>query len=367
MGGLADILPLAAEDSGGNFLVSPNVGLMIWTLLAFGITLFVLNKVAFPRIAEALDKRRKAIEDSIESANQAKREADELLEEYRARLREAREQADDIVVRARKAAEGLGDEAKAAATKQREELMAATRRDIEAETRRALEEIRKEVADLTLIATEKVTRKSLTPEDHRRLIEEALGEVDFSTLAQGEPQLAMEEIAEVYARALFEAAKDDGVLDRVHDELGQFADALDEDRNLQVFLFSPYFSSEEKKDGIRRIVSDADERLLNFLELLAERHRMPALFRIRRIFQDLWADENKLLPVTVTSATELDTGLVDDIGKRIEEQTGRRVELSSNVDPDVLGGLMVRVGNMVLDATVRNRLEQLRKQVAKAA
>jgi F-type H+-transporting ATPase subunit delta len=177
----------------------------------------------------------------------------------------------------------------------------------------------------------------------------------------------MEEIAEVYARALFEAAKDDGVLDRVHEELGQFADALDEDRNLQVFLFSPYFSSEEKKDGIRRIVSDADERLLNFLELLAERHRMPALFRIRRIFQDLWADENKLLPVTVTSATELDTGLVDDIGKRIEEQTGRRVELSSNVDPDVLGGLMVRVGNMVLDATVRNRLEQLRKQVAKAA
>jgi len=177
----------------------------------------------------------------------------------------------------------------------------------------------------------------------------------------------MEEIAEVYARALFEAAKDDGVLDRAHDELGEFADALDEDRNLQVFLFSPYFSSEEKKDGIRRIVSDADERVLNFLELLAERHRMPAVFRIRRIFEDLWADENKLLPVVVTSATELDAGLVEDIGKRIEEQTGRRVELSSNVNPDVLGGLMVRVGNMVLDATVRNRLEQLRKQVAKAA
>ncbi len=134
-----------------------------------------------------------------------------------------------------------------------------------------------------------------------------------------------------------------------------------------MFLFSPYFSSEEKKDGIRRIVSDADERLLNFLELLAERHRMPVLFRIRRIFDGLWAEENKLLPVTVTSATELDAGLVEEIGKRIEEQTGRRVELSSNVDPDVLGGLMVRVGNMVLDATVRNRLEQLRKQVAKAA
>jgi F-type H+-transporting ATPase subunit delta len=177
----------------------------------------------------------------------------------------------------------------------------------------------------------------------------------------------MEEIAEVYARALFEAAQEDGVLDRVHEELGQFADALDDDRNLQVFLFSPYFSSEEKKQGVRRIVTDADERLLNFLELLAERHRMPVLFRIRRLVDDLWAEENKLLPVTVTSATELDQGLIDDIGKRIEEQTGRQVELSSTVDPDVLGGLRVRVGNMVLDATVRNRLEQLRKQVTKVA
>jgi F-type H+-transporting ATPase subunit delta len=177
----------------------------------------------------------------------------------------------------------------------------------------------------------------------------------------------MEEIAEVYARALFEVARDNDVLDRVHDELGEFADALDEDRNLQVFLFSPYFSSEEKKNGVQRIVSDADERIVNFLELLAERHRMPALFRIRRLFDGLWAEENKLLPVTVTSATELDQGLVDEIGKRIGEETGRRVQLSSNVDPDVLGGLRVQVGNMVLDATVRNRLEQLRKQVAKAA
>src|SRR5829696_7000343 len=177
----------------------------------------------------------------------------------------------------------------------------------------------------------------------------------------------MEELAEVYARALFEAARDNDVLDRVHDELGEFADALDGDRNLQVFLFSPYFSSAEKKDGVQRIVSDADERLVNFLELLAERHRMPALFRIRRTFDSMWAEENKLLPVTVTSAVELDEGLVQDIGKRIEDQTGRRVELSANVDPDVLGGLTVRVGNMVLDATVRNRLEHLRKQVAKAA
>ena len=177
----------------------------------------------------------------------------------------------------------------------------------------------------------------------------------------------MEEIAEVYSRALFEVAKENDVLDRVHDELGEFADALDTDRNLQVFLFSPYFSSEEKKKGVRSIVSDADEQVLNFLELLAERHRMPALFRIRRSFDAMWAEENKLLPVSVTSAVELDEGIVEEIGKEIEEQTGRRVELSANVDPDVLGGLRLQVGNMVLDATVRNRLEQLRKQVAKAA
>ena len=176
----------------------------------------------------------------------------------------------------------------------------------------------------------------------------------------------MEEIAEVYARSLFEVAKEHDVLDRVHDEIGEFAEALDEDRTLQLFLFSPYFSSEEKRDGVRKIVTDADERFVNFLELLAERHRMPALFRIRREFDSLWAEENKLLPVTVTSAIELDEGLVKDIGKRIEEQTDRTVELSSNVDPDVLGGLKVQVGNMVLDGTVRNRLERLRKQVAKA-
>jgi ATP synthase F1 delta subunit len=177
----------------------------------------------------------------------------------------------------------------------------------------------------------------------------------------------MQEIAEVYARALFEVAREHDALDRVHDELAEFAEALEQDRNLQVFLFSPYFSSEEKKEGITRIVSDADERLVNFLELLAERHRMPVLFRIRRGFDSLWGEENRLLPVTVTSAVELDQELVDSIGERIAEQTGREVDLSSNVDPDVLGGLQVRVGNMVLDATVRNRLEQLRKQVARAA
>jgi ATP synthase F1 delta subunit len=177
----------------------------------------------------------------------------------------------------------------------------------------------------------------------------------------------MEEIAEVYARSLFEVAMEHDALDRIHDELGEFSEALSEERNLQVFLFSPYFSSEEKKRGVTSIISDADEHFVNFLELLAERHRMPALFRIKKEFDALWADENQLLPVTVTSAVELDERLVEEIGERIQDQTGRKVELSSNVDPEVLGGLMVQVGNMVLDGTVRNRLERLRKQVTKAA
>ena len=177
----------------------------------------------------------------------------------------------------------------------------------------------------------------------------------------------MEEIAEVYSRALFQVAKENDLLDRIHDELGELVNALEEDSDLRLFFFSPYFSSEEKKEGVAKLLEDADERFVRFLELLAERHRMPVIFRVRRAFDSMWAEENKLLPVSVTSAVELDQSLVDDIGKRISDQTGRRVELSATVDPDVLGGLVVRVGNMVLDASVRNRLEQLRKQVARAA
>lgn len=186
MDALANILILAAEakkDSGGSFLVSPGLGLMIWTLIAFGTTFLILRKYAFPRIVEALEKRRLAIEGSIEEAQQARKEADELLKEYRERLKEAREQAEDIIVRSRKAAEKFEEESKERAKKDHQEAMDRTRREIQAETRRALDEIRKEVADLTIIATEKVARKSLDSDDQRRLIEEALAEVDFSAFA----------------------------------------------------------------------------------------------------------------------------------------------------------------------------------------
>ena len=177
----------------------------------------------------------------------------------------------------------------------------------------------------------------------------------------------MEEIATVYARSLFEVAKEHDELDEIHEELGQFADALDESRELQVFFFSPYFSSQEKKDGIDKVVEGANEHFVNFLKLIAERHRVPAIFRIRRAFDDLWREENRLLEVRITSAVDLDEDLVKTIGERIEQQTGRRIDLDANVDPDVIGGLVVRVGNMVMDASVRGRLERLRKEVARAA
>ena len=176
----------------------------------------------------------------------------------------------------------------------------------------------------------------------------------------------MEEIAAVYARSLFEVAQEQGKLDTIREELGQFADDLDGNRELQVFFFSPYFSTIEKKDGLDRAVSDADPILVNFLKLLIENHRMPVIFRVRRVVDELWRKENKLLPVTVTSAVELDQATVSQIGDRIAEQTGRKVELSAIVEPAILGGLVVRVGNSILDASIRNRLEQLRKQVARA-
>ena len=177
----------------------------------------------------------------------------------------------------------------------------------------------------------------------------------------------MQEIAEVYARSLFEVAKEHDVLDDVHEQLGEFADELEKNRELQVFFFSPYFSSEEKKDGISKLVEDADEHMIRFLELLAERHRMPVLPRIRREFEAMYAEERKLLPVTITSAVELDANTVKRIGKRIEEETGKRIELATSVDPDVIGGLAMQVGNLIMDATIRSRLERLRKEVAKAA
>jgi ATP synthase F1 delta subunit len=176
----------------------------------------------------------------------------------------------------------------------------------------------------------------------------------------------VEEIAQVYARSLFEVAKEHDKLDVIRDELTEFTDALADEHDLQIFFFSPYFSTPEKKDGLHKALEGADEELGNFLELLIEKHRMPALFRIRREFDALWEEENRRLPVSVTSAIELEEETVKQIGDAIGKQTGREIDLTSNVDPDILGGIVLRVGNSILDASIRNRLEKLRKQVVKA-
>jgi F-type H+-transporting ATPase subunit delta len=176
----------------------------------------------------------------------------------------------------------------------------------------------------------------------------------------------MEEIAAVYARSLFEVAQDQGTLDEMREQLGQFADAVDANRDVAIFLFSPYFSTAEKQDGLRRMLEDALPAFVNFLELLIENHRMPVIFRIRRAFDALWQEEHRLLPVQITSAIELDEQTIERIGEQIGERAGRAVQLTTSVEPDILGGIIVRVGNSILDASIRNRLDQLRKQVAAA-
>jgi ATP synthase F1 delta subunit len=175
----------------------------------------------------------------------------------------------------------------------------------------------------------------------------------------------VEEIAQVYARSLFEVARDHGQIDEIREQLGEFADALDEDRSLTTFFFSPYFSTEEKKEGLHKAIEGAEPIFLNFLELLLEKHRMPVIHRVRRDYDALWREENKLLPVQVTSAIDLDEEIVKHLADRIAEQTDRKIELTTTVEPDILGGIVLRVGNSILDASIRNRLEQLRRQVAR--
>ncbi len=177
----------------------------------------------------------------------------------------------------------------------------------------------------------------------------------------------MEELARVYARSLFEVGREQGKLDELREQVVQFADALDEHRELAVFFFSPYFSSKEKQEGLGRLLEDADPILVNFLGLLIENHRMPVIFRIRQEYERLWDEENKMLPVEITSAIELDQATTESLGKTIGERAGRKVTLAARVDPDILGGIVVRVGNSILDASIRNRLEQLRRHVAQGA
>ncbi len=177
----------------------------------------------------------------------------------------------------------------------------------------------------------------------------------------------MDELAQVYARALFEVAREQGKLDVLREQLAQFAEALEGDRQLAIFFFSPYFSTAEKEQGLERVLEGADDSFVNFLRLLIEKHRMPVLFRIRQVYQQMWDEENKVLPVEITSAIELDQATTESLGNRIGERAGRKVTLAARVDPEIIGGIILRVGNSILDASIRNRLERLRRHVAQGA
>jgi F-type H+-transporting ATPase subunit delta len=177
----------------------------------------------------------------------------------------------------------------------------------------------------------------------------------------------MDELAQVYARALFEVALAQGKLDELREQLAQFADALDQNHELAVFFFSPYFSTTEKRQALDTLLDGADELFVNFLALLIENHRMPVIFRIRHEYERLWDEENRTLPVEITSAIALDDATTESLGRTIGERAGRKVTLAARVDPDILGGIIIRVGNSILDASIRNRLEQLRRHVAQGA
>lgn len=179
----------------------------------------------------------------------------------------------------------------------------------------------------------------------------------------------MEELARVYGRSLFEVAVEQGKIDLLREQLGQFADALarhggEPSARLALFFFSPYFSSAEKQDALPGLLPDADQTFLNFLSTLIENHRMPVIFRIRDAYERLWEEHNRVLPVEITSAITLDEETTASLAQRIGERTARNVKLATRVDPDILGGIVLRVGNSILDASIRNRLEQLRRQVA---
>ena len=347
----------------------PRRGLMIWTLLVFGSSMFlVLRKVAFPRIAEALDKRQRAIEESIDTAERARAEADELLDEYRERLREARGRPTRSSPAPARPARSHERETLEEARAKREEMMEQTRRDIEAETRRAIQEIRAEVADLTVLATEKVTRKTLDEADQQRLVEEALAELDFAALARGAAATSRWRRSPRSTPArCSRSPRSRTSSTSCASSSAQFADALDEyARAADVLLLAVLLDRGEAgrpgQGGLRRRPDDRQ------LPQAADREPPDAGASSACGASTTGSGRRRTSSCRSRSrrAVELDQATVQQHRRRIAEQTGRKVELTANVDPDILGGIVVRVGNSILDASIRNRLENLRKQVVKA-
>ena len=331
---------------------------MVWTIVVFAISLYILRRRSSPD-RRSLDARAQKIEGDVDAAEHTRTEAERCSPIPRAAEGGARPVRGDRPARApdggvaRGRGQGARQEFVAEAAKKAE-------REIEAATKRALDDIRREVADLTIMATEKVTRKSLTDADQKRLVEEALGELDFSSISGARTD--MEELAQVYARSLFEVAREQGKLDVLREQLAQLADALRENRELEVSSSPP---TSPRRRSRRRSGScwTALRGVLNFLGLLIENHRMPVIFHIRRQYERLWDEENKTLPVEILR-DRAGSAPTESLGKTIGERAGRKVQLAARVDPDILGGIVIRVGNSILDASIRSRLEQLRRQVA---
>jgi len=352
-------MPVAA-----NALIQVVPGLMIWTIIAFAITFFVLKKFAFGPIQGMIDQRRERIRQSLDEADNARAEARKLLEEHRALIGRARSDAEEILAEARRVADSTRERVREEAEVDRQRRMEGTHRQVEAETRRALEQIRAEVADLTVLATAKVTRGALDPGAHRQLIESAIADLDFSASRAGRTRVAV--VHRTYARALFNAAKERDRLDAVRADLAEFVEAAGAVPELRNLLRNPELDPRARSAALGDILEGAEELVRNFLRLLVEKGRATELDEIAAEFERMVAREQGRIEVDLTTAVELSDAEAQTIVGQIEKAAGREVEATRSVDPDLIGGLVLQVGSMRVDASVRGRLERLRHELSTA-
>ena len=364
---LGTLLPLAveaAEESSDNPLIKLVPGLMIWTLICFAITFFVLRKYAFGPIQQLIDQRRERIRQSLQEADNARDEARRLLEEHRALMGEARGQAEEILAEARRVGEAQRERARHEVEEDRQRRMEETRRQIEAETQRALGEIRREVADLALIAAEKVTAGALDPQAQRKLIDDAIKDLDFSKLEK--EAVRWPSPHRTYARALFDAAKERGRLREAHEEFTDFVESAREVPELRALLENPEIDQRSKQAALGELLAGGEELVRNFLLVLVEKGRATQIEEILRELDALVAAEERRLEVVLTTAYELDDDEAKEILAQIEQQTGRQIEATRRVDPALIGGFVLQAGSMRADASVRGRFERLRQEIKRS-
>ena len=361
--GTLTALPAASD----NPLLEASPGLMIWTLVIFGITLFILKRYVFGPVGDAIEKRRRGISESIEEAERSRDEAQALLEDYRTRLAEARREADDLREQGRKEGERQGQEILTQAQTQRERILADAEAQISAEARSAASGLRDQVATLALLAAEKVSRRSLSDEDHRKLIEEAIEEADLSPIStNGRGPGAEVSVATTYAEALYEAAVNADAVPQVAADVEAFAGAVRESDDLRLALENPEIDSRAKASVLKAVNADAQPLVQNFLQVLVERGRIAEFLDIAEAFGERVARAEARLDVEAVTAIPLPDDLRERIVERLQAKTNATIELTESVDPDVVGGLVLRVGEVVVNGSVRNRIDELRRELSGA-